>query len=100
MHDLSRCPRRKLYHAGPYSSPSVKPRLVRPGAASARVKILRGLPGPAPASGAVPFRFPSGQGPGNEYMVRKPSESEDEDRSLLQRVARGDRDAFAMLYDR
>jgi RNA polymerase sigma-70 factor (ECF subfamily) len=33
-------------------------------------------------------------------MVRKPSESEDEDRFLLQRVAKGDRNAFAMLYDR
>ncbi len=32
--------------------------------------------------------------------MRKPGESQDEDRSLLQRVAGGDRDAFAALYDR
>src|SRR5258708_29326512 len=33
-------------------------------------------------------------------MMRKPSESHDEDRSLLQRVARGDQAAFASLFDR
>jgi RNA polymerase sigma-70 factor (ECF subfamily) len=33
-------------------------------------------------------------------MVREPSESQEEDRSLLRRVARGDQAAFASLYDR
>src|SRR2546428_8366209 len=33
-------------------------------------------------------------------MVRKPSGSQEEERSLLRRVARGDQAAFASLYDR
>ena len=36
----------------------------------------------------------------DEYMVRKPSESQEEDRSLLRRVVRGDQGAFSSLYDR
>ena len=53
-----------------------------------------------PVGGTVPNPVPIRTGAGNEYTMRKPSESQDEDRSLLQRVAQGDQVAFAALYDR
>jgi RNA polymerase sigma-70 factor (ECF subfamily) len=51
---------------------------------------------PAGKGNPVPIRT----GAGDEYMMRKPSESQDEDRSLFQRVAKGDQAAFAALFDR
>jgi RNA polymerase sigma-70 factor (ECF subfamily) len=53
-----------------------------------------------PERGIVPNPVPIRTGAGDEYMVRKPSQPQVEDRSLLQRVAQGDQSAFAALYDR
>jgi RNA polymerase sigma-70 factor (ECF subfamily) len=63
-------------------------------------KILGGAVWTGAGERHGPNPVPIRTGAGDEYMVRKPNESQDEDRSLLQRVARGDQVAFAVLYDR
>src|SRR3989440_2023893 len=79
-----------------------------------RSSVKRPGPGRKPAGGVMrggtiaqgagalyPFDgVPIRPGAVDEYMVRKPSESQEEERSLLRRVARGDQAAFASLYDR
>src|ERR1700716_1916984 len=101
MHDLRRCPRRKLYHAGPSASPVRQASIgMDEGAPCEAVKILVGAVWTGAGERHGPNPVPIRAGAGNEYTMRKPSESQDEDRSLLQRVARGDQAAFAALYDR
>src|SRR5256714_115917 len=95
----------------PWAVPSPEP-LSR--TARRRSSVKRPGPGRKPAGGVMrggtiaggagalyPFDgVPIRPGAVDEYMVRKPSESQEEDRSLLRRVVRGDQGAFSSLYDR